>query len=141
MWYGCQQQFEHRLLRAVNPIRLRAHGHPRRRVPAARRSQYTLAANLDDADAAVSIATIALLVAKRRNVRAKAPRRGEDCFAVAGIGRAAVKVKGDHGKRQSSSCAKYLSTDRMGFGAAWPRPQIDASAIVSHSSVSNARSQ
>src|SRR5213079_2051168 len=29
-----------------------------------------------------------------------------------------------------SSCGKYLSTQAIGFGAAWPRPQIDASAIA-----------
>ena len=29
-----------------------------------------------------------------------------------------------------SSCGKYFITDRIGFGAAWPSPQIDASIIT-----------
>jgi hypothetical protein len=38
----------------------------------------------------------------------------------------------------SSSCGKNFSTDSSGFGAAWPRPQIEASCMVCASSVSSA---
>ena len=40
-----------------------------------------------------------------------------------------------------SSCGKYLTTQSTGFGAAWPRPQIDASRITCESSASSGRSQ
>ena len=41
----------------------------------------------------------------------------------------------------ASSCGKYLITQSTGFGAAWPRPQIDASRITCDSSASSGRSQ
>src|SRR4029077_6252712 len=40
-----------------------------------------------------------------------------------------------------SSGGKYLTTQSIGFGAAWPRPQIDASRITSDRSASSGRSQ
>ena len=40
----------------------------------------------------------------------------------------------------ASSCGKYLMTQSIGFGAAWPRPQIDASRITCDSSSSSAQS-
>src|SRR5262249_36436998 len=40
--------------------------------------------------------------------------------------------------RVSRSSGKYFSTHRSGLGAAWPRPQIDASRIASDSSLSSA---
>ena len=40
-----------------------------------------------------------------------------------------------------SPAGKYLITQRIGFGAAWPRPQIDASAIACESSSSSGSSQ
>src|SRR5262249_47425522 len=41
----------------------------------------------------------------------------------------------------SSSSGKYLNTLSSGLGAAWPRPQMEASRIASDSSVNNALSQ
>ena len=42
--------------------------------------------------------------------------------------------------RSSSSCGKYLITQSTGFGAAWPRPQIEASRITCDRSASSGRS-
>src|SRR5215467_7527267 len=39
------------------------------------------------------------------------------------------------------SCVKNLITDRAGFGAAWPSPQIDASTIVCDNSLMSGWSQ
>ena len=49
-----------------------------------------------------------------------------------------VAGEGIHGV---SSWGKYLTTQSIGFGAAWPRPQIDASRITSDRSASSGRSQ
>ena len=45
-----------------------------------------------------------------------------------------------HAVLPASSCGKYLTTQSTGFGAAWPRPQIDASRITCDSSSSSGRS-
>jgi len=42
---------------------------------------------------------------------------------------------------QASSCGKYLTTHAIGFGAACPRPQMDASAIACDSSFKSGTSQ
>src|SRR5688500_2988630 len=41
---------------------------------------------------------------------------------------------------QTSSCGKKRSTHRTGLGAAWPRPQIDASAMAMPRSLSSGKS-
>src|ERR1700741_1810395 len=45
------------------------------------------------------------------------------------------------GLRAESSCEKYLTPQSIGLGAAWPRPQIDASRITCDRSASSSRSQ
>src|SRR5262245_13651143 len=55
-----------------------------------------------------------------------------------------VDLHGGDGLRQLAhlrSSGKYLSTDRTGLGAAWPRPQMEASAITSDRSASRSGSQ
>ena len=129
---------------------------PRR--AAARGRQHALAADLDDAGAAIAVGPVAVLVAEMRQVDAVAGGGREDRLARARVDRAAVEREADGGcaaggspgsvrsliarlrPRVRSSCANQRSTERTGLGAAWPSPQIDASAIAAHNSSSSARS-
>jgi hypothetical protein len=51
---------------------------------------------------------------------------------------AAVEAEADH---PPTSCGKYFSTDSAGFGAAWPRPQIEVPCIRRASSCRRGASQ
>src|SRR5262249_22793449 len=112
----------------------------------------------DHADAAVAVRAIARRrrVAQVRQLDAVAPRRVENALAGRRFDLAAVEGEFNgrglvgHGitriifyqlpRGVLSSSGKYLSTHSSGLGAAWPRPQIEASRIAVESSVSSAPS-
>ena len=128
---------------------LRVHGaravardfHAGGRRTAARRGQHALALDLDHARPAVAVGAIAGLVAEPRDFDAGAIGRLEDRLAGARFDVGPVQAEGngllrsdrfDGGVHRfdSSSCGKYLNTQARGLGAAWPSPQIEASAIA-----------
>ncbi len=78
----------------------------------------------------------AQILAKLLRARAEHPTTRERGTRHRLIAKAGVLAE-----NQSGVCgAKKVSTARIGLGAAWPRPQIEASAIVRHSSSSSAAS-
>jgi hypothetical protein len=110
--------------------------HARRRLANARRGQHPLAFDLDHAGAAVAVGAVAgrVLPAQMRNGGAEALGRLPDGLARQGLDLAPVEDEGDGFGHHETSFGKYFITERMGFGAAWPRPQIEASAMAVDSS-------
>ena len=129
---------------------------PARRLAAARRRQHALALDLDHARAAVAVGPHAR--ACSRAAGSATPRRSATSMIVSpGAAATSVAVQLEARSRRtrvrasvrrrvafigsSISCGKYLTTHAIGFGAACPSPQIDASAIACDSSSSSGWSQ
>src|SRR6185369_17185024 len=111
--------------------------------------------DLDHARAAVAHRVHAVLVAKARNFDAFAIGDLDDRFVGPPGHLAPVQLEADQRRfelRQfrpggcvhgcsPSSWGKYFTTQSTGFGAAWPRPQMEASRITCDSSASSETSQ
>ena len=135
------QELEHQLLRVPGARTLGLDHHPGRGRAAARRRERAFAVDLHDARAAVAVGPHSVLVAKAGYRDAVAVGRLQNRFVGPRVDRAAVEQEIDHGGSlidpHPISCGKYLITQRIGFGAAWPRPQIEASPITWQSSSSS----
>ena len=117
--------------------------HAIRRPADARRRKRTFPLDLDHAGTTVAVGTIAMPrhMAEVRNCRTEPSRDLPDRFVRRRCGRSPVEGEANRDAHASSSSGKWRSAHSSGFGAAWPRPQIDASAMVSLNSRSNGRSQ
>src|SRR5678815_1104346 len=114
--------------------------HPFLGIAAAGRRQDTFALYLDHARTAVAVGPETFLVAKARNLEASLIGDLKKGLVAFTDNRLSIEDE-----RQVShyftSPEKCLRTDRIGFGAACPRPQIDASIIADESSLSKGSSQ
>ena len=138
-----EQKFhDHRTCRPAATA-VRADCHAVRRPADARRRQRTFALDLDHAGTAVAVGAIAMPrhMAEVRNRRTEPSRDLPDRFVRCCRHRSPVEGEANRVAHASSSSGKWCSAHSSGFGAAWPRPQIDASAMVSLNSRSNGRSQ
>ena len=143
-----QQQLDRHLLAGEGPGAVGGDLHALLGIAAARRRQHALALDLHHAGAAVAVRPHALHVAEARDLDAVLLGGLEDRLVRAADHRAAVQRERDGIRRNarvllmhhSTSRGKYFSTDSTGFGAAWPRPQIDASIIACDSSFSSGAS-
>src|SRR5918996_5505015 len=112
--------------------------HARRRLATARGGEHALAFHFHHARAAVPVGPHPFLVTKMRNLDTIALCHlndglvavGDDVFAVQ-LERNSHRFELFGGNRSHwISSGKYFMTHRIGFGAAWPRPQIEASAMA-----------
>src|SRR6185295_7574842 len=123
------------------------HFHALRRVAAAGRRKDAFAFHFHDAGAAVAVGAQRARIAQVRNRNAVLARRLDDRLIRTADDGLAVELELDRQRRQlfcadavhaySTSCGKYFITVSAGFGAACPRPQIEASIIACESSLSN----
>src|SRR2546426_2013215 len=106
----------------------------------------SLALHLDDAGAAVAVGPQRARVAQVRDRDAVPARRLDDQLVGPSDHGLAVELELDrhhrhlllgHPFHHCTSCGKYFMTVSAGLGAAWPRPQIEASIMVCESSPSN----
>jgi hypothetical protein len=140
-----KKQLEDHLLRQLGARVVGSDLHSLLRVAAARRRERALALDLDHAGAAVAVGPHAGLVAEVRDLDAVLLRRLDDRLVGAADYRLAVELELNrhHGQLlrrnpfhrleslyPSISCRKYFMTVNAGLGAAWPRPQIDASIMA-----------
>jgi hypothetical protein len=139
---GDQQLHDHVARRGGARV-LRVDLHAGRGLADARGGQHALALDLDHAGAAVAVGAVAgrVLPAQMRDRGAEALGRLPDGLARQGLDLAPVEDEGDGFGHHEISFGKYFITERMGFGAAWPRPQIEASAMAVDSSFSRSVSQ
>ncbi len=137
-----QQQFEHHLLRALHALAGRRDLHAGAGAAAARGRQHALAVDLDHAGAAVADRVEPGLVAKVWDL---------DAFALGDFDERLARQRAETSRPSSLkvmvsravisiSCGKYFTTQSIGFGAAWPSPQIDASRITADRSASSGKS-
>src|SRR5205823_2146455 len=138
----CHQQLDHHPASGLGATGLRLDFHPRRRRANTARGQDALALDLDHADAAVAVGPVTGLgrIAQMRQFDAEAASGAEDRLTCADIDVAIIDREYiHHHSRKGSlrSCGKYFSTLSNGFGAACPRPQMEASRMASESSVNN----
>src|SRR5262249_3881412 len=105
----------------------------------ARRRQHSFTLDLDDACPAIAVRPIArrILPAQMRDRGAEPLRRLPDGLVRAGFDLPAVEREDDLVRHQATSPWKWLITDRIGLGPAWPSPPIDASAMACANSPSS----
>src|SRR5690606_13153655 len=110
--------------------------------------EHTLTIDLHHAGTAVAIGPVAGLrqVAEVGDVRSRAPRGLPDGLARQGRDLAPVEREADRLLRLAHRAApaapsKKLRIERTGLGAAWPRPQMEASRIAVQRSSIRLRSQ
>src|SRR5690606_32112181 len=111
--------------------------------------EHALALDLHHAGAAVAVRPVARLgqMAEVGNVGAGAPRRLPHGFAGQGRDLPPVEREADEVLRLAHRAAsdavllKKAKIERTGLGAAWPRPQMEASRITEERSSIRSRSQ
>ena len=139
---GCQH-LDHHLTGAGCAGGIGGDHHPVGNRPYARGDQSPLPLNLDHAGAAIPVGAIARvgLVAQMRDRQATALRGLPNGPAFGDGGFGTVEGEGDLrdlvSVRHHSSSAKCFIVRRIGFGAAWPSPQMLASPMAWHSSSSS----
>src|SRR5229473_4114148 len=141
-----EQQLEHHLLRGQGARRIGRDFHALGREAAARGGERALTLHLDDAGAAIAVGPQCSRVAQVRDRDAVPARRLDDQLVGPADHALAVELELDrqyrhllagHPVHHCTSCGKYFMTVSAGLGAAWPRPQIEASIMVCESSFSN----
>src|SRR3546814_204741 len=141
------QQLEDHGARLLGALAGALHHHAVARRADAGRRQHALAFDLHHAGAAVAVGAVARfrLIAEMRDLRPVA--RGGLPDGLARLRLDVLPVEGEaddflfRDRDHFSSSGKYLRIDVRGLGAAWPRPQIEASRMTCDSSSSSGTSQ
>ncbi len=124
------QQLEHHFAAFAGAFGRGLDLHAGRRRADAGGGEHAFALDLDHAGAAVTVGAIArcIVPAQMRDGRAGALGDLPDGLALGRLDRFAVELERDFTHLKSSG--KYLITHLTGFGAACPKPQIEASLIT-----------
>src|SRR5262249_42180108 len=139
LWNIREQQLDDHLLAGYRSRAVGGDLHAFTRVAATRRRQHALAFDLDHAGPAITVGAHAARVTQMRNLDAGTSRSLKKRFLwPAGDG---LPIQRERYGHYSTSCGKYFITHRAGFGAACPRPQIEASTIAPDNSLMSGWSQ
>src|SRR5258706_5508935 len=144
-----QQQLDRHLLAGQSPSTVAGALHPFLGITATGWRQPPLAFDLHHARAAIAVGPHALHVTQARNLDSARLRCLKNGFAGIADHSLAIQFERNRRRRQESallvhyvtSSGKNLKTVSTGLGAAWPRPQIDASIIACERSSSSGTAQ
>src|SRR5208282_320365 len=132
------EQLHHHLARRLGALGAGRDHHPRCGLADAGGGEHALALDFHHAGAAIAVGAVVRigLPAEVRDFVAEAIGHLPDGLAGSGLDLAPIHRELDRLAHAKSS-RKYLNTLSSGLGAAWPRPQIEASRIAAESSSSS----